>query len=221
MPIFTRSSKATCLISHQNIRATISAIKSRPGQTVRDYRIIMANDSVFASVNTINLVLECTPEGRDVVRKGMVTRLPTRGPSPTWTKLKGAIVKQPSLAYRPAVYNRATLDMGSDVEAEIVSDANSTLQIAADAIMRTATSAKTAAHVIDVLRDIVHASASREDMRAKANIDYEARIDGLTKTLASQNKLIDLMEQVHESDQRLQALTFRPHTGSVSGLAEA
>jgi hypothetical protein len=209
MPIFTRSTGTSVLISHNNIRAVVAAIKSRPGQTTSDYRLILANDGVYVSRNVINLVLECTPEGNEVVRKGFVTRLPSRGTVPTWTTIKGAIVKQPNLNYKPTRYNRATIDMGSGVEAEIESDANSALQIAADAIMKVG-SARTAAHVIDTLRDITHATASREDMRAKMNQDYDAQIAALSRTLASQDKLIALMERVHDGDRRLASLTFNP-----------
>lgn len=209
MPMFQRRSKKTqALISHNNIRAVVAAIKQKPGLTTSDYRVILANDSVYVSRNTINLVLECTDEGRQVVRKGMVTRIPTRGTVPEWTKIKGAIVNQPNESYRPVAYTRAHIDMGDDVEPEILSDANSTLEIAAAAIMGAMPSAKSAAHKIEVLRDIVHASASREDMRAKVNHDYENRIHEFERLVQSQEKLIGLMEKSVAAEQRISALTF-------------
>lgn len=212
MPMFQRRSKKTsALISHNNIRAVIAAIKQKPGQTTSDYRIILANDGVYVSRNTINLILECTAEGHAVVRKGWVTRIPTRGTVPEWTKIKGAIVKQPSETYRPAVYTRAQLDMGDGVEAEILSDANSALAIAAEAMMRSPTSTKTSAHKIDILRDIVHSSAAREDMRAKVNHDYENRIHEMERLVKSQERLLGLLEQGLATEQRISALTFQGH----------
>ncbi len=222
MPIYTRPrTKKPVLIAEQNIRAVVAAIKSKPGQTVKDYRILLANDGVYVSHNTINLVLECTEDGRELVRQGRVTRFEQRGVAPEWAKLKGAKVKQPSAAYRAATYVRAQLNDDEGLESEILSDANSTLQIAADAIMKSMPSAKSAAHTIDVLRDIVHSSASREDMRAKANIDYESRIQDMSKMLASQDKLISLMEQVHDRDAKLTALTFRSNGAATTALPEA
>lgn len=207
MPLFTRLNKKKVSLSDEKIRSFVAMIKQKPGLKVSDYVVLCANAGIFVSQNRANLILECTESGREVIRKGMVARTTCRGQGPAWHNVSGVKFATLSKAYRPAVFKRG-VELETDLEVEIKEDAETIMDIASSAIFSTQSPRRTI-HELDTLREIVQATAMREDSRAKKIVDYKDRLQQLTAQTAEQARYIDALHTMDQQKDTIRRLTSR------------
>lgn len=183
---YTRLSGKPVQISPEAADKVIKAIKANPNQTVRDYEA-----ATLVSVNTINLVLECTPQGQKLVREGKVAYVFTRGRTPAWVDLKGATIKAPAANYVPALF-RSSVALTHVKTPEIASDASTLSVLATEALSRPSSSPTRRKAKLELIQSLTNAMAAREEERANRVAQLEAEIATLERYNTTLERTVEL-----------------------------
>lgn len=193
MSTYTRQNGRRIILSDDKVSSIVRFIRAHPGQRVSDYEIMLAGKDVFVSANDINLTLECTTEGKKLVRGGKVSYRKTRGKAPAWTMIKGAVINAPDANYSPAIYQPRRLT-DETLDTAITADANHMLDMVAAAITRP-TRGKTRFATVAELSLQIENTARREDSRAKALTEANYRIESAHATIGRLTQVVSALDQ--------------------------
>lgn len=198
MSTYSRLNGRKITLSDDKLSHIVRTIKANPGRMVRDYEIILAGKEVYVSLSDINLALECTNEGKKLVRAGKVAYRKTRGRAASWTMIRGATINAPAADYVPSVFQPRRLT-DPNMNAAIAADANHMLEMVSDVITRPSRGRHRYASLTEISLQIEN-TARREDSRAKEVEAAEILLSSAHSTI------VRLTQTVQQFDQGTQVL---------------